>query len=182
MLRVQSLIFLRRFSIFGLILCLHIAIFDLQLCRIGIGWDRWGAADLPAWDNIGYCECNFSSFWGVFRFMDRVFVCALEFLIFNFVGSELAETDGGMADLRVWDNIGCWQCNLSSFWGVFRFMDWVMFAHGNFWFLTLSDRNWLKPMEVWQICVLGIILDAASAIFNIFEAFFDLWIGFMFAH
>ena len=61
--------------------------------------------------------------------MDWVYVCALEYLIFNFVGSEMAETDG-----------------------------------------------------VWQICLLGIILNAASAIFNLFEAFFDLWIGFMFAH
>ncbi len=61
---------------------------------------------------------------------------------------------------------------------------WIgfMFAHRNFWFLTLSDRNWLKPMGVWQICVLGIILYAARAIFNLFEAFFDLWVGFMFAH
>ncbi len=34
-------------------------------------------------------------------------------------------------------------------------------------------------MGVWQICLLGIILEAASAIFNLFEAFFDLWIGFL---
>jgi hypothetical protein len=39
--------------------------------------------------------------------MDRVYVCASKFLIFNFVGSELAETDGVVADLRAWDNIGC---------------------------------------------------------------------------
>jgi hypothetical protein len=44
--------------------------------------------------------------------MDRVYVCALEFLIFNFVGSELAETDGGVADLPAWDNIGFCQSNL----------------------------------------------------------------------
>jgi hypothetical protein len=36
--------------------------------------------------------------------------------------------------------------------------------------------------RVWQICLLGIILNAASAIFHLFEAFFDLWIEFMFAH
>jgi hypothetical protein len=47
--------------------------------------------------------------------MDWVYVCALEFLIFNFVGMELAETDGGVADLPAWDNIGCCKCNLSSF-------------------------------------------------------------------
>jgi hypothetical protein len=47
----------------------------------------------------------------------------LEFLIFNFVGSEMAETDGGVADLLAWDNIECCQCNLSSFLGAFRFMD-----------------------------------------------------------
>jgi hypothetical protein len=44
--------------------------------------------------------------------MDRVFVYALEFLIFSFVGSELAETDGGVADLRAWDNIECCQSNV----------------------------------------------------------------------
>jgi hypothetical protein len=42
--------------------------------------------------------------------------------------------------------------------------------------------KWLKLMGVWQICLLGIILNAASAIFHLFEAFFDLWIEFMFAH
>jgi hypothetical protein len=47
--------------------------------------------------------------------MDRVYVYALEFLIFSFVGSELAETDGCVADLPARDNIGCCQCNLSSF-------------------------------------------------------------------
>jgi hypothetical protein len=61
---------------------------------------------------------------------------------------------------------------------------WIgyLYAHWNFWFLTLSDRNWLKPMGVWQICLLGIILNAARAIFNLFQAFFDLWIEFMFSH
>ncbi len=44
--------------------------------------------------------------------MDRVYVFALEFLIFNFVGSELAETDAGVADLHAWDNIGFCQSNL----------------------------------------------------------------------
>ncbi len=37
--------------------------------------------------------------------MDWVYVCALEYLIFNFVGSEMAETDGGVADLPAWDNM-----------------------------------------------------------------------------
>jgi hypothetical protein len=61
------------------------------------------------------------------------------------------------------------------------FDSWIgfMFAHWNFWFLTLSDRNWLKPMGLWQICVLGIILDVARAIFNLFEAFFVFWIGYV---
>jgi hypothetical protein len=49
-------------------------------------------------------------------------------------------------------------------------------------FFTLSGRNWLKPMGVWQICLLGIILNAASAIFHLFEAFFDFWIEFILAH
>jgi hypothetical protein len=80
-----------------------------------------GVADLPAWDNIGCCKCNLSSFWGVFRFMDWVYVCALEFLKFD--GSEMAETDGGVADLLAWNNIECCECNILSFWGVFRFMD-----------------------------------------------------------
>jgi hypothetical protein len=65
------------------------------------------------------------------------------------------------------------------------FMDfWIMFmfAHPNFIFLSYSGRKWLKPMGVWQICLLGIILDAASAIFHLFEAFLDFWIVFMFAH
>ncbi len=44
--------------------------------------------------------------------MDVVSVFALEFLIFNFVGSEMAETDGGVVDLPAWDNIGCYECNL----------------------------------------------------------------------
>jgi hypothetical protein len=35
---------------------------------------------------------------------------------------------------------------------------------------------------VWQICLFGKILNAVSAIFNLFEAFFDLWNGFIFAH
>ncbi len=47
--------------------------------------------------------------------MDWVYVCALEFLIFNIVGSEMAETDGGVADLLAWDNIGCYECNILSF-------------------------------------------------------------------
>jgi hypothetical protein len=61
--------------------------------------------------------------------MDWCYVCALEFHIFIFVGSEMAKTDG-----------------------------------------------------VWQICLLEIIMDAASAIFHLFEAFLDFWIMFMFAH
>jgi uncharacterized membrane protein YhdT len=44
--------------------------------------------------------------------MDWVYVCALEFLIFNFVGSEMAESALGVADLPAWDNIGCCECNL----------------------------------------------------------------------
>ncbi len=44
--------------------------------------------------------------------MDMVYVYALEFLIFNFVGSEMAESVGGVADLPAWDNIGCCVCNL----------------------------------------------------------------------
>ncbi len=51
---------------------------------------------------------------------------------------------------------------------------WFMFTHWNVRFLNLSERNWLKPMGVWQICLLGIILDAVSAIFHLFDAFFDL--------
>jgi hypothetical protein len=39
----------------------------------------------------------------------------MEFLIFNFIGSELAETDGGVEDLPAWDNIARRQSNLSSF-------------------------------------------------------------------
>jgi hypothetical protein len=35
--------------------------------------------------------------------MDYFYVCASKFLIFNFVGTELAETDGGVADLLAWD-------------------------------------------------------------------------------
>jgi hypothetical protein len=44
--------------------------------------------------------------------MDMVYVCASKFLIFNFVGMELAETDVGVADLPAWDNIGCCECNV----------------------------------------------------------------------
>jgi hypothetical protein len=65
------------------------------------------------------------------------------------------------------------------------FLDlWIMFmfAHWNFKFLSLSGRKWLKPIGVWQICLLVIKLDAASAIFHPFEALFDLWIEVMFAH
>ena len=76
MMRVQFFIFLRRFSIFGLSLCL----------RIGI-------------------------------------------LIFSFIGSELAETDVGVADLPAWDNIGCRECNL--FEAFFDFWIGFMFAHWN---------------------------------------------------
>ncbi len=56
---------------------------------------------------------------------------------------------------------------------------WVgfMFAHWNFGFLALSDRNWLNPQWVWQICLLGIILNIVSAIFYLFEAFFIYGLG-----
>ncbi len=47
--------------------------------------------------------------------MDMVYEYALECLIFIFIGSEMAESDGGVADLPAWDNIGCSQCNFSSF-------------------------------------------------------------------
>ncbi len=114
--------------------------------------------------------------------MDWVYVCASKYLIFNFVGSKMAESALGVADLPAWDNIGCREGNLSLFEAFFDLWIGFMFAHQNISFLTLSDRKWLKPMEVWQICLLGIILDASSAIFHLFEAFFDLWITFMFAH
>ncbi len=74
-----------------------------------------GVADLPAWDNIGCCKCKFSSFGGVFGFLDYVYVCALEFQIFILVGSEMVESDGDVADLPAWDNIGRCECNFSSF-------------------------------------------------------------------
>ncbi len=35
---------------------------------------------------------------------------------------------------------------------------------------------------MWQICLLGIILDAARAIFHLYEAFFDFWIELILAH
>jgi hypothetical protein len=44
--------------------------------------------------------------------MDWIHVCVLEFLIFNFVGSELAESAMGVADLLAWDKIACRQSNL----------------------------------------------------------------------
>jgi hypothetical protein len=44
--------------------------------------------------------------------MDRVYVYALEFLIFSFVGSELVQSALGVADLPAWDNIECCQSNL----------------------------------------------------------------------
>jgi hypothetical protein len=47
--------------------------------------------------------------------MDWLHLCALNYLIFNFVGSEMAETEGGVADLPAWDHIGCSQSNFSSF-------------------------------------------------------------------
>ncbi len=47
--------------------------------------------------------------------MDSVYVCASKYLIFNFIGTEMAETDAGVADLPAWDNIGCSECNFSSF-------------------------------------------------------------------
>ncbi len=43
------------------------------------------------------------------------YVCVSKYLIFNFVGSELAETDGGVADLPALDNIRCCECNILSF-------------------------------------------------------------------
>ncbi len=39
-------------------------------------------------------------------------------------------------------------------------------------FMFIGSK-WLNPLWVWQICLLGIVLDAASAIFHLFEAFFD---------
>ncbi len=44
----------------------------------------------------------------------------MEFLIFYFVGSELAESALGVADLPAWDNIECRECNFLSFGGIFR--------------------------------------------------------------
>ncbi len=64
-----------------------------------------GVADMLAWDNIECCQCNILPFWGVFRLMDMVYVYALEFLIFIFVGSEMAESDWGVADLPAWDTL-----------------------------------------------------------------------------
>jgi hypothetical protein len=40
------------------------------------------------------------------------FFWRIEILIFMFIGSEMAESDGGVADLPAWDNIGCCVCNL----------------------------------------------------------------------
>jgi hypothetical protein len=47
--------------------------------------------------------------------MDLVYVYALELLIFIYIGSEMAESALGVADLPAWDNIGCCQCNFLSF-------------------------------------------------------------------
>jgi hypothetical protein len=44
--------------------------------------------------------------------MDRVYVYALEFLVFIFIGSEMAESAMGVADLPAWDNIEYCECNL----------------------------------------------------------------------
>jgi hypothetical protein len=44
--------------------------------------------------------------------MEWVYLCAYELLIFNFVGSELAESAMGVADLLAWDKIACRQSNL----------------------------------------------------------------------
>ena len=69
-------------------------------------------ADLRAWDNIVCRQSNLESFSGVFRFMGWVYVCALEFLVFIFIGSEMAESAMGVADLPAWDNIEYCECNL----------------------------------------------------------------------
>jgi hypothetical protein len=44
--------------------------------------------------------------------MDWVYVYTLDFVIFSFVGSELAESALGVGDLAAWDNIVCCQSNL----------------------------------------------------------------------
>jgi uncharacterized membrane protein YhdT len=84
-----------------------------------------GVADLPAWDNIGCWECNLSSFLGVFQIYGLGLCWLIEILIFMFIGTEMAESALVVADLPAWDNIGCRECNFSSLWGVFRFLDWV---------------------------------------------------------
>ncbi len=53
--------------------------------------------------------------------MNWVYVCASKYLIFNFVGSELAETDGGVADLPAWDNIECCRAIFNFFEAFFDF-------------------------------------------------------------
>jgi hypothetical protein len=58
MLRVQSLIFLRRYSFFGFGLCLRIGILILSFIGSEMAETDGGVADLPAWDNIGCCVCN----------------------------------------------------------------------------------------------------------------------------
>ncbi len=54
-------------------------------------------------------------------------------MIFNFVGSEMAETDGGVADLLAWDNIECCQFKIFYlFKALFGLWIELMFAHWNF--------------------------------------------------
>jgi hypothetical protein len=62
MLRVQSFIFLNRFSIYGLGLCWRIEILIFMFIGSEMAESALSVADLPAWDNIGCRECNFSSF------------------------------------------------------------------------------------------------------------------------
>ncbi len=62
MLCVQSLIFLRRFLIYGLGLCWRIEILIFMFIGSEMAESALGVADLPTWDSIGCRECNFSSF------------------------------------------------------------------------------------------------------------------------
>ncbi len=53
----------------------------------------------------------------------------IEILIFIFIGSEMAESALGVADLPAWDNIECCQCNISSFEAFVDFWIEFMLAH-----------------------------------------------------
>ena len=119
-----------------------------QICLLGIILDAASA--------IFHLFEAFLDFWIMFMFVHP-----------NFIFLSLSGRKW-LNPLRVWQICppGIILDAASAIFSFFEaFLDfWIvfMFAHWNFIFLSVAGRKWLNPLRVWQICQLGIILDAGE--------------------